>query len=271
MSKVRYLEQRLKYRKTVKILNIDIDNFSMSEFLHSLKEGVVLTPNVDHLMRLQKDPEFMRIYDLADYKVCDSQILVLASYFLQTPFREKISGSDLFPAFCEFHKDNQDIRIFLLGGVNGAPERAADRINSRFSRDIIVGSYSPPFNFEKDEQECLDIVDRINQSRATVLAIGVGAPKQEKWIYRHKDKLPFVKIFMGIGATINFEAGLISRSPKWVSNFGLEWLHRIACEPRRLWKRYLINDLPFVWLITKQKLNFYKPPILSVSRSYLNQ
>lgn len=250
----------VKYKKNVQILNVQIDNFSMPELLSSLKEGFILTPNVDHLMKLQTDMEFLRIYSLADYKVCDSQILLFASHFLKTPFKQKISGSDLFPAFCEFHKDNQDIQIFLLGGIEGASEKAADRINSKFGRNIIVEAYCPPFFFENNEQECLKIINRINKSKATVLAIGVGAPKQEKWIYKHKNNLPLVKIFMAIGATINFEAGVIKRAPKWVSNCGLEWLYRLACEPRRLWKRYLVNDLPFIWLILKQKLGFYKKP-----------
>jgi|GEM_PF-66557 len=252
--------------ETVQLLNVQIDNISLLELLRDLERGVVLTPNVDHLVQLQKDSAFLNLYAQADYRVCDSQILLYASYFLGTPLKQRISGSDLFPAFCDFHKSNPSIRIFLLGGATGVPEQATSRINSRIGRTIVVGAYSPPFGFETDELECLSIIERIKQSGATVLAIGVGAPKQEKWIYKYKDKLSTIKIFLAIGATINFEAGIIKRAPQWVSRSGVEWLYRLLSEPRRLWRRYLINDISFFWLVLKQKLGLYKLSCWSVSQ-----
>ncbi len=116
---------------------------------------------------------------------------------------------------------------------------------------MIVDSYSPSWGFENDKQECQKIVEMINLSQATVLAIGVGAPKQEKWIYKYRNQLPNIKIFLAIGATIDFEAGHVKRAPKWMREVGLEWLHRLISEPRRLWKRYLLEDIPFFWLILK--------------------
>jgi len=254
-------------RSKINILNLAIDNLSMLELLEQLHSGVVLTPNVDHLMKLQKDPDFLKIYALADYKVCDSQVLMYASRFLGTPFKEKVSGSDFFPRFCDFHKDNDAITVFLLGGAEGVAEKAGSKINSKINRDIVIGTHSPSFGFEKDEQECLEIVEMINQSGATVLAVGVGAPKQEKWIYKYKHKLHHVKIFLAVGATIDFEAGVTKRAPKWMSQMGIEWLFRIYCDPQRLWKRYLIEDLPFFWLLLQQKLGIYpQPSVESVGR-----
>jgi exopolysaccharide biosynthesis WecB/TagA/CpsF family protein len=247
-------------RSKINILNLAIDNLSMLELLEQLHSGVVLTPNVDHLMKLQKDPDFLKIYALADYKVCDSQVLMYASRFLGTPFKEKVSGSDFFPRFCDFHKDNDAITVFLLGGAEGVAEKAGSKINSKINRDIVIGTHSPSFGFEKDEQECLQIVEMINQSGATVLAVGVGAPKQEKWIYKYKHKLHHVKIFLAVGATIDFEAGVTKRAPKWMSQMGIEWLFRIYCDPQRLWKRYLVEDLPFFWLLLQQKFGSYTQP-----------
>jgi exopolysaccharide biosynthesis WecB/TagA/CpsF family protein len=255
--------QLLNKPRQVDILNVTIDNFSIAELLEKLESGVVLTPNVDHLMKLQKDREFYEIYSRADYKICDSQILIYAARFLGTPLKEKISGSDFFPLFCEHHRHNEDMKIFLLGGADGVADRAKSRINNRVGREIIIAAHSPSFGFEKNEQECLEIVERINQTKATVLAIGVGAPKQEKWIYQYKHKLTHVKIFLAVGATIDFEAGSIKRAPKWMSQAGVEWLFRITCDPRRLWKRYLIDDLPFFWLLLKQKFGLYSPPAFS--------
>ncbi|AFZ31387.1 glycosyl transferase, WecB/TagA/CpsF family [Gloeocapsa sp. PCC 7428] len=250
--------------KFVKILNISLDNLSKVELLKQLKSGVVFTPNVDHMVKLQYDREFLQAYLQADYKVCDSQILVYASRFLGTPIKEKISGSDLFPAFYTYHKNNPNIKIFLLGGKQGVAQRAAKRINNKVGRSIVIGAHSPSFGFEKDELECAEIIEMINQSEASVLAVGVGAPKQEKWIIKYKNRLPNIKIFLAVGATIDFEAGNVKRSPKWMSNAGLEWLYRLLVEPKRLWRRYLLEDLPFFWLILKQKLRLYTVPNQSV-------
>jgi exopolysaccharide biosynthesis WecB/TagA/CpsF family protein len=241
----------------INILNLAIDNWSKQELLDNLKAGVVFTPNVDHLIKLQSDSEFAKSYSIGDYKICDSQIIMYASKFLGTPIKEKISGSDLLPAFCSYHKNNKDIKIFLLGAAQGVASKAQKMINNKVGRNIVVNSYSPPFGFEKDQAECLKIIDMINSSDATVLVIGLGAPKQEKWLYKYKDDLKFIKIFMALGATIDFEAGNVKRAPKWMSEIGLEWLFRLVCEPKRLWKRYLLDDIPFFLLILKQKLNLY--------------
>ncbi len=242
------------------ILNIRINNLSRQELLERLEHGVVFTPNVDHLVKLQRDPDFYRIYQEADYRLCDSKILIYASHFLGMPIKEKISGSDLLPEFCYYHRNNDAIKIFLLGAVEGVAQRAQSRINQRVGREMVVGCYSPPFGFERHEVECQKIVDMIRRSEATVVAVGLGAPKQEKWIAKYRSQLPNIRIFLAIGAAIDFEAGQKPRSPKWMSEVGLEWLYRLLVEPRRLWRRYLIEDLPFFWWILKQKLNLYRFP-----------
>lgn len=245
----------------VNILSVSIDNFSMLELLEKLKHGgIVFTPNVDHVIKLQKDRDFYRVYNAADYRVCDSQMLMLASKFLGHPLREKISGSDLFPAFYRYYSQDDNIKIFLLGGPEGVADLARQKINAKVGREIVVAAHSPSLGFENDKYECEEIVDLINNSGATVLAVGLGAPKQEKWIYRYKNKLKNIKIFFAIGATIEFEAGYRQRAPKWMSLAGLEWLFRLLLEPKRLWKRYLVEDLPFFLLILRQKLNFHSQP-----------
>ena len=254
-------------RLKINILNIWIDNLSKNELLAKIQSGIVVTPNVDHLIKLQTDWEFLQAYNIADYKLCDSQIVIYASRFLGTPIKEKISGSDFFPAFYDYHRNNEGIKIFLLGAEPGVATKARHKINYQVGRDIIVGSHSPSFGFENNETECMEIVETIKNSGATVLAIGVGAPKQEKWIYKYRHQLPNIKIFLAIGATINFEAGNVKRSPKWLSEVGLEWLYRLLSEPRRLWKRYLIEGLPFFWLILQQKLDLYRMP-MSETQSY---
>lgn len=250
--------------KAINLLNISIHNLSRQELLERLTRygGIVVTPNVDHIIKLQKDPELLEAYNLSTYRVCDSKIIQLVSRFLGTPIQEKISGSDLLPAFYQYNRDNPDIKIFLLGAEDGVAQKAKEQINQKVGREIVVDAYSPSFGFENNPEECQEIVERINKSGATVLAVGVGAPKQEKWIVKYRYQLRNIKIFLAIGATIDFEAGHKPRSPKWMSEAGLEWFYRLICEPKRLWKRYLVDDMYFFWLIIQQKLKFYQPPIL---------
>lgn len=250
--------------KAVNLLNVSIDNFSMIELFERLdcEGGVVFTPNVDHLIKLQYDRDFYEAYNNSNYRVCDSQILMYASNFLGTPLKEKISGSDLFPQFYTYHKNNESVKIFLLGAAEGVAIKAQEEINQKVGREIVIQAYSPSFGFEKNEEECDKIVELINRSGATVLAIGVGAPKQEKWLVKYRQKLTNIKIFLAIGATIDFEAGCKPRSPKWMSEVGIEWVYRLLSEPRRLWKRYLIEGLPFFRLIVEQKLGSYKMPFI---------
>lgn len=244
----------------IKIFNINICNITLNDLLKELSAGVVLTPNVDHLVKLQHDRDFYKIYNSADWIICDSIILALGFNFLKTPIKEVIPGSSFFPAFCEFHKYNEDIKIFLLGAAEGVALKAQENINKKIGRNIVVGAYSPSFGFEKDEDECARILDIINKTDATVLLVGVGAPKQEKWISKYKYELNKVKLFLPLGATIDFEAGHIKRAPDLFQELRLEWLYRMFKDPRRLVKRYLFDDLPFFYYLVKQKLGLYKNP-----------
>lgn len=244
----------------VNVLNINISQITQDEVLQNLTKGVVVTPNVDHLMKLQSDKEFYECYSKADWVLCDSKIVGICSRFLGTPIVEVIPGSSFLPAFYSYHSDNERIKIFLLGAGPGVAKQAMDNINKKTNRKIVIDSYSPTFGFEKNEEECLEIIQLINRSEANVLVVGVGAPKQEKWIFRYKDKLPGVDIFLALGATLDFEAGNIKRAPIFFQKTYLEWLYRLLMEPKRLWKRYLVDDLPFFWLILKQKIGLYKKP-----------
>jgi len=247
--------------KRVNILNLPIDNLSIVELLENLKHGgMVVTPNVDHIIKWQKDREFYQIYQEADYRTCDSQILIFISRLINRLLKERVSGSDLFPRFYDYYKDDETMTIFLLGGGPGVPETAQEKINRKVGRQMVIAAHSPSYGFEKNEAECEKIIEMINESGATVLAVGVGAPKQEKWIYKYKDRFKHIKVFLAIGATIDFEAGYVQRSPAWMSNLGIEWIHRLLSGPKRLWKRYLIEDIPFLWLIIKEQLGLYRNP-----------
>lgn len=244
----------------VRILNVDILSVSQSRLLEELKEGVLYTPNLDHLVKLQRDKEFYQIYKQAEWIVCDSKILYLCSKLLKYPIQEPIPGSSFFPAFYTYHKDNPDCSIFLLGAKEGIARQAMENINRRTGREIVVGAHSPSFGFEKNAGECEELVEIVNRSGATVLLVGVGAPKQEKWIANYRHRMPGVKIFLALGATIDFEAGTLKRAPQIWQKMGMEWFYRFLKEPGRLFKRYFVDDMQFFYYFFLQWIGKYKNP-----------
>lgn len=246
--------------ETTRFLNIDILNISQQDLLEKMDKGVLVTPNIDHLVKLQKDSEFYKAYAKSEWVVCDSRILYMLSKLLKTPLPEAIPESSFFPAFYNFHKDDPECRIFLLGAAEGVAEKAKRIINESLGREIVVGAHSPSFGFEKKEEECNQLVDIVNNSGATVLLVGVGAPKQEKWITKYRDRMPNVKIFMALGATIDFEAHELKRAPAFYQKIGMEWFYRFLKEPRRLFRRYFVDDVSFFFYFVKQLLGFYKDP-----------
>jgi len=247
---------------TVRFLNIDIQAITQEELLRDLKKGVLVTPNLDHLMKLQKDREFYDIYQQAEWVICDSTILYYSSKFLKKKLPDVIPGSSFFTEFYRYHASDEKCKIFLLGAKEGVAEKAKNKINNAIGREIVIGAHSPSFGFEKKPEEIENIIRIVNESGANVVLVGVGAPKQEKWIAKYKDHMPGVDIWMALGATIDFEAGNISRAPVFMQKCGMEWLYRFLKEPRRMFRRYFIDDLKFFWLFFKQLIGKYKNPFV---------
>lgn len=246
--------------ESIHILNVRIDNLTSKELLEKLQKGVLVTPNVDDIMKHQHNKDFHKFASEAEFSICDSKVVKLMSTILGRPLKEAIPGSSFFPMYCDYHARDEDIKIFLLGAKEGVAEIAQRNINNRIGRNIIVGTYSPPFGFEKDEKECQHIVNILNNSDANVVLVGLGNPKQTKWIYKYKDKLPTINLFMALGATIDFEAGNIKRAPKIFQMLALEWLYRFLKEPKRLFKRYFVDDMQFFYYFAQQLLGIYKDP-----------
>lgn len=245
---------------TTTFLNCDIQCITQQELLENLHEGVLVTPNVDHLMKMQKDREFYEIIRSSEWVVCDSKILRILSVLLKNELPQTIPGSSFFTAFYEYHQQDPNCKIFLLGAREGVAAKAMERINERMGREMVIGALSPSFGFEKKEEECEEIIRTINASGANVVLVGVGAPKQEKWIAKHKDRMPGVKIWMALGATIDFEAGNVKRAPRLVQKGAMEWFYRFLKEPRRLYHRYFIEDVKFFWYFGKQLVGMYRDP-----------
>ena len=244
----------------IKILNVELDNINQKELLAQLDKGVLVTPNVDQIVKMQSDRDYYEIVKRAEWCVCDSKILYLCSKLLKSPLPEAIPGSSFFPAFYEYRKNDDNCKIFLLGAMDGVAQKAMERINNKVGRRMVVGAYSPSYGFEKNSEENAYIYQMINDSGANVVLVGVGCPKQEKWIDAHKTHMPNVDIWMALGATIDFEAGNMKRAPQIWQKLYLEWFYRFLQEPKRMYKRYFIDDPIFIWLFLKQLLALYKNP-----------
>ena len=244
----------------IKILNTEIVAATQEELLGNLQQGVVVTPNIDHLVKLQQDGELYALYRQTEWVICDSRLLYLFMKLLPKSLPQAIPGSSFFPSFYMHHKDDEDCRIFLLGGMGNVAQQAMENINRKVGRRIVVGAYSPSFGFDEKPEENAEIVRMINASGANVVPVCVGCPKQEKWIFTHKEQMPKVKIWMGLGATIDFEAGNVKRAPRIWQKIYLEWFYRFCKEPRRLAKRYFVDDMKFFWYFGKQLLGIYRNP-----------
>ncbi len=243
----------------VRLAGIEIDNLSMAETLARVEAlsasdepSYVVTPNVDHLVKLQRDEEFRRIYKDAALVLADGVPLLWASRLLGQPLKEKVSGSDLFVEVCALAAE-RSLRVFLLGGRPGAAQMAADRLVKDHPGLEVCGIYCPYFGFERDEAENARIVQAIRGARPNILFVGLGAPKQERWIHRHREALG-VPVSIGVGISFEFVAGLVRRAPRWMQRVGLEWSWRLLMEPRRLWRRYLLEDPKFLYYVARHAL-----------------
>lgn len=242
----------------IKFMNTNIDNLTMTETLNEIDKLIqkkncsyVVTPNVDHIVRLEKDVELQKVYKNASLILTDGKPLIWISKWYKTPIKEKISGSDLFPKVCELAA-NKNYTMYLLGAAEGVTDTAAKNLMKKYPGLNVVGTYSPPFGFEKNEQEMNKIKTQIQEVHPDILIVGLGCPKQEKFMYYHCKELG-VPISFGLGASIDFEAGNIKRAPKWMSNHGLEWLYRFSKEPKRLFKRYFVDDLKIIQVARKYR------------------
>ena len=243
-----------------RMLNVWVDNLSMKQLLATLDEGIVFTLNPDHLYHLQRNRDFYAAYRQADFITSDSKYVYWGLGWIGRRIQEKVSGSDIVPAYCAHHSANPRVKVFLLGAAPGIAQKARESINARLGREVVIGAHSPSMRFVSDEKEIAEVIRIVNDSGATCLIIGLGAPKQEIWITKYRHAMPNVKVFMGVGATIDYEAGAVKRAPRWMTRIGLEWVYRITTEPRRYWRRYL-RDLEYFWLLLLDGLALYRSPI----------
>ena len=230
------------------LLNTYINNVTMPETIAAIeqmieadKKSYVVAINVDVVMKIEEDSYLKKVVDNADMVLVDGKPLVWISKLHGKPLKAKISGSDLVPLLCEVAAE-KGYKIFIIGGKDGIAEQAKEKLENRLPKIKIVGTYAPPFGFEKNESELDKINQMISEAHPDLLIACFGCPKQEKYN---------AKVSVCAGATVDFLAGNVKRAPRWMSDHGLEWFYRFTQEPKRMFKRYFVDDTKIVKLIFK--------------------
>lgn len=205
--------------------------------------GWVLTVNLDFLRQFSSRPEVRGLFDSADLVVADGMPLVWASRLQGTPLPERTAGSELVWSLTA-EATLAGKSIFLLGDLPEAARMAERTLRANYPGVRIAGRHSPPLGFESDPGELERIRSRLLQARPDIVYVALGFPKQELLISQLREDLPSTW-FMGVGASLSFVGGRVRRAPTWMMRIGMEWAHRLAQEPRRLAKRYLVHGVPF--------------------------
>ncbi len=210
--------------------------------------GRVFTPNVDHVVIAERHAEFREAYAAAELSLADGMPILWAARLLGAPLPAKVSGSDLLVPLVE-RAAARGWRVYLVGAAPGVAAEAATRLTARFPGLTIVGVDSPFVKLDGPDPEGEAALSRVAAARADLVLIAFGAPKQELWMHRNRAAFG-AAVAVGVGASLDFVAGRIRRAPRWMQRAGLEWSWRLLREPRRLWRRYLVDDrrfLPIVW------------------------
>ncbi|MBI4161912.1 MAG: WecB/TagA/CpsF family glycosyltransferase [Acidobacteria bacterium] len=253
-----------KVRSPVRLLRAEIAPLSRQEVVSRLESCLrerrrcfVVTANVDHLVRLEKDPDFRKAYARAHLVVPDGMPLLWAARFLGSRLPGRVAGSDLLFDLLQVSARGR-LRVFLLGGRPGVAERAAERIGFDYPGAVVAGVACPPYGFDRDPRAVRSLVEAVRASRADLLLVALGAPRQERFLAENWKDLN-VTVGVGVGIALEFLAGTLRRAPGWMQQTGLEWVWRLTQEPGRLWHRYLLRDPRFFWLVARQRL-FGPPP-----------
>jgi N-acetylglucosaminyldiphosphoundecaprenol N-acetyl-beta-D-mannosaminyltransferase len=237
-------------RNTIELCGIELAAISESQcsggIIAALSEkrgGWVVTANLDHVRRLLKDPSYKDLCSGADLVVADGMPVVWAARIAGRPLPERVAGSSMVRTLSAAAA-KAGRSIYLLGGDGDSCDRAAARLQQDYPGLIVAGAYSPPFGFEKDPEQMQAIRDRLIKSSPDIIYVALGSPKQERLIADLRNLLP-AAWWLGVGISFSFVTGDVRRAPIWMQKMGLEWVHRLAQEPKRLAKRYLVHGIPF--------------------------
>jgi N-acetylglucosaminyldiphosphoundecaprenol N-acetyl-beta-D-mannosaminyltransferase len=242
----------------VNVLGVGISAIDLSQAIATIEGWVqrgeshyVCVTGVHGVMESQRDEALRGIHNAAGLVTPDGMPLVWLSRRRGLDHVERVYGPDLMLACCA-RSPSTGHRHFFYGGAPGVPEKLASRLSERYPGLIVAGGYSPPFHPLTPSQD-EEIVRRINEAAPDIVWVGLSTPKQERWMHEHVARVK-APALIGVGAAFDFVSGRKRQAPRWMQRSGLEWLFRLASEPRRLWRRYLVNNPVFLWKVMLQEL-----------------
>jgi N-acetylglucosaminyldiphosphoundecaprenol N-acetyl-beta-D-mannosaminyltransferase len=246
-----------------RVLGVRVDAVQIPDVVSRMEEWIarrdacryIAVTDMHSLMQAQHAASFKKILGDADLVVPDGFPLVWLGRRKGFALRRRVYGPELMERFCEATAAN-GYRHFLYGGAPGVAEELAARLTARYPALQIAGVFCPPFRSLTQEEDD-EAVSLINRTRPDIVWVGLGAPKQERWMAEHQSRLD-APVLVGVGAAFDFHTGRVAQAPPWMREHGLEWLFRLAREPGRLWRRYLIYGTEFVALVLLESLGLKK-------------
>ena len=241
----------------IHILNTQIDNLTMEETLAEVSKAIQENRLIHHtvvnagkIVALQKDEELKQGVNNADIINADGQAVVWASKMLNKPLKERVAGIDLFTNLLELAYRQQK-KVYLLGAKENIVKELIKRTDKKFTPSIIAGFHHGYFKKAEEKK----IVQEISESGAHMLFVAMSSPMKEIFLDRYKKELSSLNFIMGVGGSFDVLAGKTKRAPEWMQRVGLEWFYRFLQEPRRMWKRYLVGNIKFIYLVIKEKIS----------------
>ncbi len=240
----------------VKFLNTQVDNLTMQETVMLINESISSGNRLQHvvvnagkIVALQTDSELRESVNNCDVINADGMAVVWASKVLGKPLKERVAGIDLMENLIELaHKKNY--KVYFLGAKEEIVSKVVNHYSEKYSKDLIAGYRNGYFSKEEEPEIAKDI----EASEAQLLFVAISSPKKENFLYQNKEHLSKVSFTMGVGGSFDVVSGLVKRAPLWMQNNGLEWFYRFAQEPQRMWKRYLVGNSKFLYLVFKERL-----------------
>jgi len=245
--------------KSYNIAGVRIDDLTSEETLAAVEVFIaegglhrLVTPNVELIMIARQDEAYRQILNTAALSIPDGMWLKNGARLLGVRLRENVTGRLLVRPLCQLCA-KKSWKVYVLASAPGIAPIAAERLMKDYPGLEIVKARSPSFQFVQSNDEIEDVVSEMNSLAPDVLFVGLGSPKGERWIYDYRDRLP-VKIAIGVGYAFDVIAGKTPEPPGWMARLGFEWLFRLLNDPKRLWRRYLVRDPKFFYLLMRQKL-----------------
>lgn len=240
-------------QRTFKILGVQVNAVQIPQVIERVREWIasgqtchfIAFTGLHGISEAAKDLQFKNNLNSADLVVADGMPLVWLGRLHGHSMSRRVYGPELMETFCR--ETGPQYRHFFYGGAPGVAESLATSLQKRF-RIVVTGAYSPPFR-ELTEEEDKVVLDRIHEAAPDVLWVGLSTPKQERWMYQHRDLLR-IPVLLGVGAAFDLNSGGLRQAPELMRENGLEWLFRLLAEPRRLWKRYLVMIPSAIWSIS---------------------